>query len=148
MENDTTNNQPPISTPTPPPVPEPTPVAPSPLKTATMIPSVSVPKPKNWLPFVIGAAVIGLLLIIIIAISVGLSLLRSVLNYTPPPPAPAAAPVVNIVPVSSKYASDAGVLKLRDDLRVIAKAIDSIDLVEPQIAPPALDLRISIEPQK
>jgi len=142
MENEPTNNpipEPTSLTPTPVDVP-----TPPPLKTATMIPTPVSPTPKNWLPLIIGGAIVLLLLILIIGISVGLALIKSAFQYTPPPIV-TQAPVITIAPVSSKYATDSGVLKLRDDLKTISQSIDSVDLFEPQINPPALDLSISIK---
>jgi hypothetical protein len=94
---------------------------------------------------IIGAALLMLLVVVFIGISVGLSIIRSAFKYTPPTLPPAPAPEITITPVSSKFATDAGVLKLRDDLKKISQSIDTVDLIEPQISPPALDLEIKIE---
>lgn len=154
MDPNTTTNQTPNQTNSNPvpdpatgPTPTPTPVTPPPMKTQTMIPGSgdSLPRPQNWLPWIIGAAILGLIIIVFIGISVGIAIIRSAFQYTPPPPATPPAPEVTIKPAGGKYASDSGVLKLRDDLKTIRQAIDSIDLIEPQIAPPALDLNINIK---
>lgn len=142
MENEPTNN------PIPEPAalsrtPVPAPVVP-PLKTATMIPTPVTPVPKNWLPLAIGAVIIVLLLILIVGISAGIALIKSAFQATPSP-APRPAPVVTIAPVSNRFATDSGVLKLRDDLKAISQSIDAVDLMEPQINPPALDLSINIK---
>lgn len=133
--------------PTPTATPIPSLATPPPISTNPVVPPPPPPNPsRNFLPWVIGGGIIILLLIILIGINTGLALIRSAFRYTPPPPAPALpAPVVNTTPVSGKYATDAGVLKLRDDLKTISQSVDAVDLLEPQIAPPALDLSISIK---
>lgn len=130
--------------PTPTATPIPTLVTPPPPVTSPVIASPP-PQPKSYLPWIVGGAIVVLLLIILISINIGLALIKSAFQYTPPPAAPAPAPAVTIKPVSSKYATDAGVLKLRDNLKTIGQSIDSVDLMEPQIAPPALDLNINIK---
>lgn len=134
--------------PSSPPTTEPTPptVSPNPTPTNVTIPFTGTPQPthRNWLPWAIGGGVILLLLIVILALSYGLSLLSNLFRYTPPPPEPPSAPQVEVKPIAPKFASDSAVLDLRDRLAKIRKNVDSVDLIEPQIAPPALDLSISI----
>lgn len=149
MDPNTTPNPAPNQgeTPAPNPVPIPTPVTPPPMKTQTMIPGSNLPSQpnKNWLPWVVGAAILVLVIIIFVGVSVGIAIIKSAFQFTPPPPVTPPAPQVSIKPVSGKYASDSGVLKLRDDLKTIRQSIDSVDLMEPQINTPALDLSINIK---
>lgn len=84
-------------------------------------------------------------LILILIMGVGVHLLVSSLKRpTPVSPLPREEDVA-ITPVSSKFASDAAVLNLSDRLRELAEEIDAVDLVEPQLSPPSLDLNIEIK---
>lgn len=68
---------------------------------------------------------------------------------TPKPPA-SVGQTVSIpkpeipLPKVSKFASDADLLKLRDAAKALGTKIDTVDLFEPQISPPNLDLNLRI----
>lgn len=142
-------NQPP--TPNQPPSAEVTPPATNPASPTTNVTiptgnnNNTLPTHRNWLPWAIGGGVILLLLIVISALAYGLSLLSNLFRYTSPPPEATPAPQVEVKPIAPKFASDSAILDLRDRLGQIRKDVDSADLIEPQISPPALDLNISIK---
>lgn len=46
---------------------------------------------------------------------------------------------------TSKFASDSAFLQLKSDIAGFASEIDRIDLIEPQLAPPNIDLNISVQ---
>jgi hypothetical protein len=64
---------------------------------------------------------------------------------TPPPPIKVEVPPVASPAARSKFASDAGVLKIRDDLKRTNINLDSVDLFEPQLTPPTIDTDISVK---
>ena len=74
-----------------------------------------------------------------------------ILSNSKPVPAPVVTTVeqpIVLPPVKiSRFASDSGILKLREDLKNIQTKIDTMDLFESQITPPVYDLNISIPPQ-
>lgn len=94
------------------------------------------------------AGVVGLMFAVVLAlIIIGVNLIiNSSKNLTQ---APAPAPVVEAptptVTFHSKFATDSGVLKLQTDLTQLQSDIDTVDLFEPQLASPNLDLKISIQ---
>ncbi|MCL4390406.1 MAG: hypothetical protein M1484_03130 [Patescibacteria group bacterium] len=105
-------------------------------------------KPKrNLIPLLVAFLAVGTLLIVIVGVSAGITMIERAMQQAALQPSQtvAPAPVVNVTPVSSKYATDSGVLQLRDQLQTISDAIDAVDLIEPQIAPPALDLNLNIK---
>ncbi len=122
------------------------PSAPAPIVTPVTIPTgTPLPTKRNFLPWIIGGAIVAFLLIIIIGVIVGASIIGSLFHYTPAPPPPPPPPEVTVKPIISRFASDSAILDLRDQLKTISKSIDSVDLIEPQISPPALDLNINIK---
>lgn len=69
-------------------------------------------------------------------------------TYVPVNPAPATTDpnvVIALPKAKSKLASDSAVLRLRSDLEGFASELDRIDLIEPQLAPPNIDLNIKVE---
>lgn len=102
-------------------------------------------KNNNWVPWAIGGSLLILVIIIIVGITVGIAVIKSAFQFSSTPQATIKAPEVTIKPVSSKYASDSAVLKLNEDLKIIRQSIDTVDLMEPQINTPALDLNINIK---
>lgn len=104
-------------------------------------------RPDYSLWLILGAALLAIVIIVIVAV-VGLKIILSSFKMPSPPPAPLPpTPEVKVAPKSPRFATDAGVLKLREDLVSLGAQIDSVDLIEPQISPPALDLSIGIEPE-
>ncbi len=100
---------------------------------------------SNWVLWAIGASLIVLVIIIIVGISVGIAVIKSSFHFSPSTPVVTKAPEITIKPASSKLASDSAVIKLKDDLKTIRQSVDSVDLMEPQINTPALDLNINIK---
>lgn len=73
-----------------------------------------------------------------------------VLRQKAPAPAPVtstpeSAPITTPPSQPSKFATDTGLLKLRDDIKNLSGRVDSVDLFEPEITPPNLDLNIKIQ---
>lgn len=102
-------------------------------------------KSKNWLPLAIGASLVVLVIIIIVGITVGIAVIKSAWQFSSTPQTITKAPEITIKPISSKYATDSAILKLNEDLKAIRQSVDSVDLTEPQINTPALDLNINIK---
>lgn len=103
------------------------------------------PKFKNWVPWAIGGSLIILIVIVIVGIWVGIVVIKSSFQSSSAPQTITKAPDVTIKPTSNKYATDSGILKLGEDLKTIRQFVDSVDLMEPQINTPALDLNINIK---
>ncbi len=138
--------EPPNPSPTQPPLTttQTTPLAP-PVGPSTL-PPANPPK-KNYLPFVLaGLGAIFLIIVVSIA-SIGIGMIISAShNATPAPtPVPVAPAPIAPVPVVSKFATDSGVLQIQSDLKTLMDNTASVDLIEPQIAPPNLDLNINIK---
>lgn len=107
------------------------------------------PDKKNYFVWIL-AGISGLILITLITLIVlGAKLLISNLPvFVPtPPPAPKIEEFVPPPPKISPYATDSGILKLRSDLQKLRSDIDSIDIFEPQLSSPNIDLNINIKPQ-
>ncbi len=105
------------------------------------------PPPANRRVWVIVAIIIAALaLTAIIALATVFILLRQQPASVGPAPASVTQTVPTLPPPSSKFATDAGVLKLRDDLKTLMGRIDSVDFFESEISPPSLDLNIAINP--
>lgn len=58
-----------------------------------------------------------------------------------PAPAPTATPLPE--PLLSPYATDAAILKIEADLKILEKEIEAVDLEESRLLPPSLDLQVS-----
>lgn len=107
------------------------------------------PDKKNYLVWAL-AGIAGVTLItLIILIVLGAKLLISNLPVFVSTPAPVTKieEFVAPPPKISPYATDSGILKLRSDLQKLRSDIDSIDIFEPQLSSPNIDLNISIKPQ-
>ena len=94
------------------------------------------------------AGIVGLMFALVLALLIiGINLIiNSAKNISaPPPPTPVIEAPTPTAVFQSKFATDAGVLKLRDDLTKLQTDIDSVDLFEPQLGSPNLDLKISIQ---
>ncbi len=94
------------------------------------------------------AGIVGLMFALVLSLLIiGINLIiNSAKNISsPPPPTPVIEAPTPTAVFQSKFATDAGVLKLRDDLTKLQTDIDSVDLFEPQLASPNLDLKISIQ---
>lgn len=133
---------------------EPIPSTPTPVSNSqepTAAPSLNPPnepktlnKNRTWL--ILGIVIGTLVLITIIAITSTILVLS---NRSVPPPAP--PPTVTTTPtpipvIPTKYSTDSAILKLRDDLKSLMAKTDTVDLVEPEIAPPNLELNLKIQP--
>ena len=107
-----------------------------------------VKKGKNLMPFFIGGGVILFLGLAISGIIFGLSLVNKPTLDVKKEPGPVTEenPVVPLVPTTSRsrFASDAGVLKLRDGLKELSVDLDTVNFFEPEITPPDIDLNLKI----
>jgi len=103
---------------------------------------------KNLTPFIIGGILIFIVVLAVVA-AIGVSMILSAtknVSVVPAPPAPTPPPVVT-VPTTSKFATDSAALQIKADLLKLMSDTDSVDLLEPQISPPNLDLSISVKSQ-
>lgn len=109
-----------------------------------------IPEPPKDRKLLIIAGVI-IVSVIILSLTAIITILI-VLNRQKPVPvviSPIATPIeiMPTIPVTpSKFVTDAALLKLSLDIQTLRGKVDSIDLVEPEITPPNLDLKISIQP--
>lgn len=88
--------------------------------------------------------------VFVFALGIGLSIVyfstkTSPLAVVPPPKQnpPMFEPILS--KDKSKLATDAAVLKTTSDLSAFQQELNRLDLLEPQLAPPSLDLQIKIE---
>lgn len=104
-------------------------------------------KPKtNLLPLYIAGGIIVFILITAVLLVMGLSLIKKAVPVPiAPKPTPPAPPVESVTPTNPKYASDSALLKLRDDAKNLGTQIDSVDLFEPQLSSPNIDLNLNIK---
>lgn len=95
--------------------------------------------------FIIGGGLF--LLVVIIGVVVGFLMIQGAVSKIPVPATttPTVVTTPTIVVTPSQWATDAGVLKLRSDLQTLSGKIDTVDLFEPQITPPAIDLGLAIK---
>jgi hypothetical protein len=104
-------------------------------------------KQNNYILWLI-TGVIGLMFTLVVAlIIVGVNLItrnNTSTISTPTPTIVEEQPITTIVS-KSKFATDAGVLKLREDLTKLRSDIDTTDLFETQLSPPNIDLNITIQ---
>ena len=102
---------------------------------------------KSYLVWILGGITGVLVLTVIILLVVGANMIFNAaknINFNPPPPAPKAEEFVAPPPKVSKFATDSGILKIRGDLVKLRSDIDSVDIFEPQLSPPNIDLNIKI----
>lgn len=110
------------------------------------MPTVSQGVPKSMLLIIV--AVVLVLMVVVTGVLIGVALILSSTKNTPAPvPTVIEQPITPPAAKVSKFASDSGLLKIRDDLKTWQTKIDTMDLFEQQITPPSLDLNISIPPQ-
>ncbi len=97
---------------------------------------------------IIIVAVIFFALIVITGVLIGVAFILSGAkpSTTQPSPAPVEQTITPPTTPVSKFATDAGLLKIKSDLNTAQQGIDSMDLFEQQITPPVFDLNISIAP--
>lgn len=120
-------------------------VSPPPNVPVDPAPPVSAPK-KSKMPYLIIAGVVIFILIIITGLIVGFSLIAKPVKTKPIPiDTPPPSPVVIVPKVPSKFATDSGLLKIRDELKKTQGDIDTVDLYDAQISPPNIDLGIQIQ---
>lgn len=110
------------------------------------------PDKKNYLVWALtgfsGLILISLIFLIIFIFNLLVSSARNInFSFVSPPPPPKAEEFVAPPPKISPYATDSGILKLRSDLQKLRADIDSIDIFEPQLSPPNIDLNINIKSQ-
>lgn len=97
---------------------------------------------------IILVVVVFILMVVVTGVLIGVAMILSASKSTPAPvPAPVVQTITPPTAQVSKFASDSGLLKIRDDLKTLQSKIDTMDLFEQQITPPTLDLNISIPPQ-
>lgn len=95
---------------------------------------------------------------IVLAVSLVIGVFAAVIIFftgkkqNPPPVAPIISPMeatpTPFIPLpTSPFATNAGILKLESDLNDLLRRVDTVDLVEPEITPPNLDLHLNIPPQ-
>ncbi|MEK7565631.1 MAG: hypothetical protein AAB506_01125 [Patescibacteria group bacterium] len=88
-------------------------------------------------------------LVFVFALGISLGIVYFTAKKTSPAPSlPQTNPPV-FEPVKpkekSKLATDSAVLKIADDLSAFQQELNRLDLLEPQLAPPSIDLNIKIE---
>ncbi len=86
--------------------------------------------------------------VFVFALGIGMAFLIFSHQNQPAIPSPAANISPTLTPVARKpgiLSGDAGALKLQGDLKTWLGEVDNLDLLEPQIAPPAIDLKINIQ---
>lgn len=105
------------------------------------------PDKKNYTLWFVVGGIIAFLFIVIVGVFVGVSIMSNAIKnaQVTPTPEPTVVLEPTIVIQANKFATDPGVLKIRDDLKTVLGKIDSVDLFEPQIAPPAVDLGLNIK---
>lgn len=106
------------------------------------------PPPKNFRKFWLVTAIVfaSLALMTVFAILTAIFALSKPNNPTVSP-TPTLAVTPTPVPLQhSKFASDAGVLKIQADLKTLMGKIDSVDFFLIDITPPNLDLNIRVNP--
>lgn len=60
-------------------------------------------------------------------------------------PSPTPTPVTAVSPIpKSPYATDSAILLIKDELKNLEKNLDSLDLKESQLLPPALDFEVEL----
>lgn len=116
----------------------------------TPTPITPTPDPTRERKILIIAAVVStlMLLITVIAIVTAVLALRRQPPANPAPVPTASEPTTAPPTTLTKYATDAGLLKLRSNLATLSGQVDTVDLFEAEIASPNLDLSISIPPQQ
>lgn len=108
-------------------------------------PTTPAPQKNNLVWFIVGG-IAAFLIIVFTGVIVGVTLIqRAIPKPIATPPEQTSVPPVITAPITPRWATDAGVLKIRDDLRTLQGKIDTIDFFEPQISPPSIDLGISIK---
>lgn len=110
------------------------------------------PDKKNYFVWILaglsGLILVSLIILIIFGFRVLVSSAKNInFNFNSSPPPPKAEEFVAPPPKISPYATDSGILKLRSDLQKLRSDIDSVDIFEPQLSPPNIDLNINIKPQ-
>lgn len=108
---------------------------------------ITPPNPKTELakPVII-ALVIASVFVFGLGIAIGLAYFKTaktIPETLPPQNPPMFEPV--LPKEKSKLATDAAVLKTAGDLSAFQQELNRLDLLEPQLAPPSLDLQIKIE---
>ncbi len=123
---------PPSSSPPPPPPPSGVPSAP--------------PAPQTHLKTILIASALGIVFLLAATLILSLFLRPAPSTPAPPPPPPSTV-VPPIIPpkTPTKWASDGGVLLLKESLSSVSAQVDSVDLYEPELSPPTIDLGISIK---
>ena len=119
-------------------------------QTATLSATPVPPKPKHnytlWLA--IGAGV-SFVILIVFGIAAGISIMLQAAQSRPVPlPPTSTATPAAVVKTPSAFATDSGLLEIKTNLTNLQNQTDSVDLIEPQIAPPNLDLKIRIQPNQ
>lgn len=101
--------------------------------------------PRNYTLWLFIAGIVIFIIVVSLALIVGSSIFLSLLKPPAQPQPEPAAPVIMVTPkIESKFASDSAVLQIRDSAKSLQTDIDSVDLVEPELSPPSLDLNIRI----
>ncbi len=107
-------------------------------------------RPKReiaWTKPLIVVLTLATVFVLAIGIGAGIVLFSQRTTVTPPAPAPAenqpiATPAARISP---RFASDSAILKLQGDVQTWVSEVDGLDLIEPQLALPAIDPDIKVE---
>lgn len=110
------------------------------------------PDKKNYFVWILagisGLILITLITLIVLGANYFVSSAKNInFSFTSPPAPPKAEEFVAPPPKISPYATDSGILKLRSDLQKLRADIDSVDIFEPQLSSPNIDLNISIKSQ-
>lgn len=85
-------------------------------------------------------------ILFVLALGIGMALVIFSRKNTPLPPLPVTEQTTPVTPTLrlGKFASDSAAMKLRGDVSAFVDETDRIDLLEPQLAPPNVDLNLNI----
>lgn len=114
--------------------------APNPI---TNLPPVITPKKWIELPYVLIFLLAVVTIIVFLSYLVGFWLEVKTRNTSSPLPAPVINKPFNLVP--SSIATDAAFLKLEEDLKTLQNDNNNVDLSEPKISFPNLEMNVSFE---
>ncbi|MBI3887561.1 hypothetical protein HY310_00650 [Candidatus Microgenomates bacterium] len=104
--------------------------------------------PPNYLLWFLIGGVAIMFFVVVVLVVIGFSIIGNTtknLAAKPPEEASVVEQPLTTITFKSKFASDAGVLKIKEDLVKLQTDITAIDILEPQLTPPNIDLNISIQ---
>jgi hypothetical protein len=102
--------------------------------------------PKTKMIFKIAAGVVVILLVLLFISSIVNAIrLRTQQGLPSPSPRPYTTPSVEEISAPSRYATDAGILKIKDDLGSIDRDLGSMDMKEINLSLPQIDFNIKFD---